>query len=56
MGKRPFGRGTNDKRSVGDSVLEARVPRFTEISQVPDSGRRILRVGAGGKIQAALLF
>ena len=37
MGKRPFGCGTNDKREVGDSKHEARVPRFAEISQVPDS-------------------
>ena len=56
MGKRPFGCGKNDKCEVGDSKLEARVPRFSEISQVLDSRRRILRMGADGQIQAAVLF
>jgi putative SOS response-associated peptidase YedK len=35
---------------------KARVPRCDEISQVPDSCGRILRVGADGKSQAAVLF
>ena len=32
MGKGPFWCGKNDKREIGDSRHEARVPRFAEIS------------------------
>lgn len=35
---------------------EASVPRCTEIPQVPDSGRRVLRVAEDREIEAALLF
>ena len=56
MGTRSVCCRQDDQRTLGDSSHEARVSRPTEISQVPDPCRWLLRVVAGRENQAAVLF
>src|ERR1700733_3822557 len=56
MVERLVRRGEDDQREVGNSSDIASVPRCHEIPQVLGSGRRVLRVGADGENQAAILL
>ena len=54
--KDPSVAAQHDQREVGNGGHEARVPRCAEIPQVPDPCGRLLRVGANGESQAAVLL
>jgi hypothetical protein len=58
MGERCFWGGENDQRKVGNGWHETSVPRCAEISQVPHSGRWLLRMATawlGEAVGAGLL-
>ena len=49
-------RREHDQRESGNSKRQTRVPRFAQVSQVPDSSRRVLRVAQDSEGETAILF
>jgi putative SOS response-associated peptidase YedK len=56
VGKRLVCCGKDDQCKIRNSEHEACIPGCTEISQVPDSRGRVLRVEENREIEAAILF
>jgi putative SOS response-associated peptidase YedK len=56
LGKRRFDCDEHDQREVRDSRHKTRVPRSSEIPQVPNSGGRFLRMEKGGEAKQPYCF